>query len=236
MSENEPVPRRPARSHDPTTQRLRVSTRSGRAGSAALVAGDPDRVPVLLILLVLLAPTLLNLAPVRATLMPTHQLDDRPQRQAARSTTGSSAWFGGQRIEGVTLYDDQNAAVAHPDVRTDLSLWSAIRGNLNVGNTVVDRRLFDARIDPKSGQVNLLHILVPTRRQTLPRRRSESCATRDDPLPIDVNKLKGTVTVNLVGTVSSTDPTDKTIPFTKLEKGQIVLDLNDLEKHGQGRR
>ena len=65
----------------------------------------------------------------------------------SKSTLGAFGWFGGQKVSGITLFDDQKAAVAHLNVETGASLLALARGNYDLKQTTVTGD-FDVRIDP----------------------------------------------------------------------------------------
>jgi hypothetical protein len=244
MSEKDPVPTPPYEGTPQSTPAASTEAkrpeRKRRWWLRVLIA-----LPILLIVLVLLAPTLLSLGVVRGMIVPSLQKSVAPNGKL-EIKDWSLAWFGGQRIEGITLLDDQNAAVAHLNIKTGASIWGLIRGNYALGDTTVDGD-FDVRIDPVTGRMNVLHILgsdpaAPTpaepesaepAKAPAPSPKAPAPAKTSEPLPIDLASVKGRLTVNMHGTIASTNGDRAAIPLTNISTGNLVVDLNDLE-HGVG--
>ena len=228
MSENpiDPVP--PVSTLPPATPAKPKRRRWKR-----LLLGSIIVVPLLILLLALLLPTLLSLGPVRSAALSFAGPKIAPNGKV-QIDSWSFSWLGGQRISGITLFDDRNAAVAHLNVETGASLLALARGNYDVGKTNVTGD-FDVRIDPNGGS-NIQHIfgldpVKPDAQAPKPKKKDDAPPAPTKPVePIKVPDVKGTVSVKMTGTVSSTDPRDKRIPLTKMEQADLTLDLNDLEK------
>jgi hypothetical protein len=57
----------------------------------------------------------------------------------------SLGWTSGIRVDGVKVFDGQNRQILEvPHISTQLSLLNAVRGNYNIGQTVIDGLDFDA--------------------------------------------------------------------------------------------
>lgn len=238
MSENQPVPT-PPEGTTPLAADAKPRKKKRHWWLRILIA-----LPILLIVLVLLLPTILSLGFVRGMIAPTLRTSFTPNGRL-EIADWSFGWFGGQKINGITLYDDQNAAVAHLNLKTDASLFSLIRGNFALGDTTVDGD-FDARIDPATGRINLLHIVGTDREPASPQvpqgprpppasdNKRDSAppapAAKQEKLPIDLANVKGKLTLNLIGTVSATNGDRNAVPFTKINTGNLVVDLNNIEQ------
>lgn len=184
---------------------------------------------VALLLLVALAPTIASLGFVRAMVVPSISRAAAPNGKI-EIDSWSLGWFSGQKVEGIRLLDDQNAVVAHLNVSTGASLLSLVRGNYDVGQTVITGD-FDARVDPETGRVNLLHILGTDAAETpvdKSDRKDSSTPKKAEP-PLELPDLKGKVLVDLNGTISATRADSKAIPFTKVSSAKLDLDLSNLE-------
>ena len=172
---------------------------------------------------VLLLPTILSLSPVRATVMGIAGPKIAPNGSIAINDWAFS-WTGGQSINGITLYDDQKAAVAHLNVRTGASLLALARGNYDLKQTDVTGD-FDVRIDPATGRVNVLHILgADDTSNKKPKAKKTDKASTPSKLP----DVSGKLHVAMTGTISSTDPRGAKIPFTKVETADFDVDLTKL--------
>jgi hypothetical protein len=91
---------------------------------------------LLLVLLVLLAPTIASTAPVRAFVL-SKVNENLNGRVEVRSWT--AGWFGGFRVEGVRVFDADNAQILQlKSLTTELTLFDAVRGRLHLGKVAVD--------------------------------------------------------------------------------------------------
>src|SRR5688572_31046121 len=94
---------------------------------------------LILVLLVVLAPTLISTGPVRSIIA----------SQASNYINGSVkiadlslGWTSGTRVGGVKIYDEKGVLILELDqLKTDLSLLDAIKGNYELGETLVDANL-----------------------------------------------------------------------------------------------
>lgn len=223
MSENPADPIPPATPDAPAAKPKRRRKWRRRILIALLV------VPILLVLVALLLPTILSAGPVRNLALSIAGPKIAPNG-TVKIESWNFGWFGGQKINGITLFDDQNAAVAHLNVETGASLLALARGDLDLKTTSVTGD-FDVRIDPVTKRMNVLHILgadAPAKDDGKPKTEKKSDPKAAE--PIKVPDVKGIVTVALKGTISSTNASDKSIPFTKIEQADVRVDLNDLDR------
>lgn len=107
---------------------------------------------VVLALLVLLAPTLISSMGKGAVVAQVNGLI----KGSVKIDSLSLSWFGGQKITGLELIDPEGKTVATLDgVSTDLSLLSAVRGNLDLGQVAITGLQADLVVDDEN-RVNLL--------------------------------------------------------------------------------
>ena len=234
MSENQPVPL-PPEDATPAVADVKRPRKKHRWWLPVLIT-----LPILLIVLILLAPTILSLGFVRSMVAPTLRTSFTPNGRL-EVTGWNFGWFSGQRLDGLTLYDDQNAVVAHLNIKTGASIWSLLRGKYAMGDTTVDGD-FDARIDPATGRINLLHILGLDTNKSEPAKPAQqnkeptsppAPENKSEKLPINLADVSGRLTLNVHGTIASTNGDTASIPFTRVDAGNLVVDLNDIE-HGVG--
>lgn len=218
------VPTPPATPIDPT-QPSQTAKKRRRRRWPWVIGG----LVLAIILLIVLAPTIASFGFVRSMVLPSVSKSVAPNGRL-EVDSWSFGWFSGQKLDGIRIYDDQNAVVAHLNVSTGASLVSLIRGDLNVGQTNVTGD-FDVRIDPETGRVNLLHILGSEPATESPGSPAPHGPSNKSPdtSPITLPDLKGKVHVDLNGTISSTRSDSKAIPFTKVESARLDLDLSNLE-------
>ena len=122
---------------------------------------------VLLILLVALAPMIASTGAVRSLVLGkvNGQLVGRVEVK-----TWSLAWFGGQSIDGLKVFDEQNRLVLEAShVQTPASLIALARGNYDLGKTEIqDLNLTQMEIGP-DGQTNYQRIFMPKPAVTAPK-------------------------------------------------------------------
>jgi hypothetical protein len=143
-------------------------------------------------LLVVLLPTLASTSPVRSIVE--SQVN---QRLNGRVAIGgySVGWLDGVRARDVKVYDARQALVLEIDeVRTDLSLLDAARGNLDLGDTVVTLNLTRLSID-ENGNLSYLDLLP----KTSPEAPAPSEPAPSSQEPVTLPDVRGNLTVNLRG-------------------------------------
>src|SRR3954454_22653288 len=91
---------------------------------------------LLLVLLVLFAPTIASSGPVRSLVMSKVNANLNGRVDVASYSAG---WTSGIKVEGVRVFDAQNAQILQlKSLTTKLTLLDAVRGRLHLGNVVVD--------------------------------------------------------------------------------------------------
>jgi hypothetical protein len=108
---------------------------------------------------------LLALAPTLAGSFLSGMTINDPISGTAKLGSASLSWFGSQRLENLTLLDPEGQPVGSIDsVSTDLSLWKAATGNLDLGNTVIQGLKLRIVVDD-TGQTNLQRATAPSKPQ-----------------------------------------------------------------------
>lgn len=175
---------------------------------------------VLIVLLVALAPYIASTGPVRSIVVSQVNNNLNGSVEIADYSVG---WTGGISASGVKVYDAQkNLVLEVPRLVTKLSLIGAIRGDLNLGDTQIDVKLNDVRLD-KDGKLNLAGLA-----KSEPKVEKQPGAehTKTTGL-IDIPNVKGKLTVNLLGGQISGEGVPA--PVT-VEPGSVALDFPDINK------
>jgi hypothetical protein len=145
----------------------------------------------LVVSLVALAPWLASTTPVRSIVVA------QINKQLNGSVTIDSysvGWFGGINAKNIKVYDAQQALVFEIDeVRSPLSLLSALRSPLDLGDTVVTINVTQLKLDA-DGMPNYL-ALLPAGEPSPPKPRTQ---TEIDE-PVNVPDVRGKLTVNIRG-------------------------------------
>ena len=173
----------------------------------------------LLLVAALLAPTIASTGFARSMI----------ERQASGFIDGSLkidstsfGWFSGQKIGGIKVYDQNQSLVLEVDrVETELSLAGAIRGNLALGNTLVDVNLTRLQVDPQ-GRTNYEQLLKPAAAgPSTPRQPSGGA---------ELPGVSGKVTVKYRGTIEYVDRIGGTAlaPPLIIEPGEAVVTVTDI--------
>ncbi len=103
----------------------------------------------------------------------------------------SLSWFSGQGLAGIELLDPQGKRVATLDTfSTELSLWSAIVGDMNLGRTLISGLDADLLVD-ETGGTNLLRSVESTN----PSPSSDQPARMPRSLVIDAELKDATIKV-----------------------------------------
>jgi hypothetical protein len=143
---------------------------------------------LVLALLVVLAPTIASTGPVRSFVVGriNNSLNGR-----VSIADWSLGWTSGIKVNGVKVFDQSNALILEVDrLTSQLSLLDAIRGNYNLGDTVIDLNLANAKLD-REGRTNYEQ-LVKAKAPDGP------TSSAGDELP----NVSGRITVNLRGTIA----------------------------------
>ncbi len=165
---------------------------------------------VALLLLVILAPTIASTAPVRSFIV--GKINNNLTGRVAIADW-SLGWFSGIRASGIQVFDERNVLILDvPRIKTDLSLVNAARGNLHVGDAVVDVANFVLRID-QSGKTNF--------------EKLQRSTPKPAPAPetTDLPNLRGKVTVNFQGSVESPDR-----PTVHINPSTAVVDISSVNQ------
>src|SRR5688572_26667975 len=174
---------------------------------------------VLILLLVLCLPWIASTAPVRGIVV--SKINNNLNGSVAIDDY-SVGWTSGINASGVKVYDAQkNLMLSVPKVSTELSLLGAMRGDLNLGDTVIDVRLDKIVVD-KDGNVNLAG-LGKDDGQPKPSKRPGD----DDGDDISLPDIKGKLTVNVLG--GSVTGEGVPAPIT-IDPSTIVINIPDINQ------
>jgi hypothetical protein len=151
---------------------------------------------VLIILLVLLAPTIASLGFVRSIV----------QSQVNQNINGSVeigsyslGWIGGISASGVKVYDaDKQLILQLNKFSTDLSLLGLVGGKLALGDTIVDVDLTHAELD-KDGQLNYLKLIKTPAKTSSSEDHTPAPAKPAAPTPLPA--ISGKLTLNIKGDI-----------------------------------
>lgn len=180
---------------------------------------------VLILGLVAFAPTIASTGPVRSAVVARLGPVVAPNGKLEISSW-SFGWFGPQSVNGIRLYDNQNAAILDANFRTGLKLTGALGGSYDLGDTVVDLSLNKIEIDPETGACNLKDVMGVSDRSPTPEPGDSKPAAGGE---IQIPAVTGKLTVNLTGSIASSNRA-RPLPVVRIEPGsKLVVDLNDLK-------
>ncbi|MGD0462906.1 MAG: hypothetical protein ABSB74_10500 [Tepidisphaeraceae bacterium] len=115
---------------------------------------------VLIIILVILAPTIISMGFVREIVV--GQINSSALNGKLQIKDWSFGWISGIRIEGVQLTDaDNKHLVSVAQISTPLSLLKAATGNIDLGDVTVSGVDVNAIID-RDGNLNILQAIKPS--------------------------------------------------------------------------
>ncbi len=182
---------------------------------------------LILILLVLCAPMIISTGAVKNIVVGkvNEQLNGRLE-----IADWSIGWTSGVKVTGVKVFDESNTKIAElKSFSTPLSLIGAARGNIDLGETVVDIESYNARID-KDGQINFAKLAktspAPAKTEAGPKAPKSSESDKASPLP----KVKGHF--KLVGRNGTVQQEGKpTLYVTAIDGDATILDLNQPIAH-----
>lgn len=172
---------------------------------------------VLLIVLVALAPTLLSTGPAKSFVVGKVNEQLNGKLDVADWSIG---WTSGVTLAGVKLDDDKGRRVAEiASIRVPMSLIGAARGNLDFGDTVIDKpNLVNLEIYP-DGSTNLDRLAKET-------------TEKADEQPGDgkLPDLKGRITINGArATITQIAAPGQTAPPPVfLDSGDIKINIPDI--------
>ncbi len=188
MAEQTPPPTQPPEEPTPPPPPPRKRRHWGRRIAIAVAV-----VVVLIVILVLLAPTILSTGPVRRFVV--GQVNQHLNGHIQISDW-SLGWGGPLSISGLHIYDAQNQEIlALNHASTQMGLWSALRGNYDLGQTTVDDlNLVRLEID-RDGTTNYQKLAQssPQTPQQPPAKQKQTTALPQVRGTITVNNLHGTI-------------------------------------------
>jgi len=183
---------------------------------------------VIIILLVALAPTIISTGAVKSVVV--SQINKNLNGHV-EIDSWSLGWTSGIHVNGVKVFDDTNAQIAEmKSFDTDLALIGAARGNIALGNTVVDSPKFDAKID-KNGKSNFEKLVKSS--PEAPKTESPKPDSSPKPAgePAKMPKVSGTLKlVNGSGTVTQ-EGQPQTLFITAIDGDVNIADLNQPIDH-----
>src|SRR5262245_25865618 len=201
MSDPNPQPQRPV---DPNLEKMLHEDENAAA------APPPKKkkrwwlqiigaIVLLIIVLIVCAPYLASTAPVRSIVV----------SQINKNLAGSvaiddySLGWGGFNASGIKVYDDQKNLVAEiTKIAVPVSLLGAARGNIDLGTTEITADKIDFRRYP-DGTTSIDHLVkAPPQEPKTEEPKTEEQkqgAPKSADQPIELPKVKGRITINLVG-------------------------------------
>ena len=115
---------------------------------------------VLIVLLVVLAPTLISTGMVRDIVV--SQISSSALNGKLQIKDWSFGWTSGVHIQGVQLDDANNVhLLSVAEISTPISLLKAATGNIDLGDLTIKGVDFNAQLD-SSGQLNILKAIKPS--------------------------------------------------------------------------
>ncbi|HEX8524960.1 MAG TPA: hypothetical protein VF669_22105 [Tepidisphaeraceae bacterium] len=157
---------------------------------------------VLLLILVLLAPTLISSGPVRGMIASKASNYINGSVQIGDMSLG---WFSGTRLGGVKVYDEKGVLILELDqFKTQMSLMNAIRGNYNLGDTLVDANLTKCTVF-EDGSTNYQKLAKKSETQPQDAKPDQKPPQPSEPAkpgePSKLPNVSGNVTVKYRGTI-----------------------------------
>lgn len=167
---------------------------------------------VLIGFLIALAPKIASTGWARSIIVP--RINDALGAGQVEIHDLNFSWFDGQRIDGVRYYDEDKSMVIETNLVSGLSLWDAIRGNLNLNQTQIDANV-NLVVNLDTGETNLD-----------PAIKSKSKKKDKD---LALPNLKGQVTINLRGTIETIRNGEKG-PAIFIQPSVIKVDVSDINQ------
>ncbi len=166
---------------------------------------------VVLVLLVLLLPTILSLSPIRSFVVSQANgyLDGK-----AEVKSWSLGWFSPVRIEGVRIFDKQNALVLDiAKVETEATLLSLARQNFDLGKTTIIADATKVIVRP-DGRTNL-HDVFKLHKAAGPKAPTSPHSTAASKLP----DVKIDLALDLQGGIQLVDERGEPISMVQIRPG-----------------
>ncbi|HQY87551.1 MAG TPA: hypothetical protein PK402_02760, partial [Tepidisphaeraceae bacterium] len=107
---------------------------------------------VLILLLIVFAPKIASSGFARSFVLP--KINSAIGGGELQISSWNFSWLGGQRVDGVRYLDENNALAIETNLVSGLSLWDAIRGDLNLKETRIDANV-NLKVDSDSGKTNI---------------------------------------------------------------------------------
>lgn len=165
---------------------------------------------------ILLLPTLLSTGPGKSFVL--GQVNSLLKGRI-EIDSWSLGWFSPLSLTGLKVYDDQNRlAVAVPSVTTGLTVLSAARGNLDLGETVIDSPnlvLFEVRKDGTDNLSTLVGPSDPDAKIVIPDFKGN----------ITIKSLTATIQGDRIGSPIRIDPSDLSVRIPSLANAPVTTDL-----------
>ncbi len=178
---------------------------------------------IVLILLILLAPTLLSTAPARSFAIA--QVNNHLNGKLSVNDW-SLGWTSGVTLDGVKIDDEQGRRVVEVNsVRVPMSLLSAARGNYNLGEVVIDKpNLVNLEVYP-DGTNNLANLVKETPGEKHEKKPKEEKPSKlpDVKGKVLIKEARGTITVH-------PKPDEKAIPPIYLDPSDVTVDIPDINQ------
>jgi len=185
-------------------------------------------IPILLIVLIILAPTLLSTGVIRNLVVPQVSALAVPNG-SLQIRSWSFGWGSGQKISGIRLIDADNIAAVDIELESGLSVLDVIKSGgsqFDIGDTLLNVNMNRLKIDA-DGSNNLQRTFEAKPGSSTPSEKSEPSGSDQ---PIKVPDVKGTLKLNLQGTVELPPANGKEIAPIKIDPATtLTIDLNDLE-------
>ena len=180
---------------------------------------------LLLILLVVLLPTIISLSPVRSLLVSKAQGYLNGRLEVASWSFG---WLSGTKIDGVKVFDHDGTLIAEADqIDTGLSLLSLVRGNYDLGHTVIDVNATKLVVRP-DGSINYLDLLPKSDKPSSP--KSEKADSSKSGEPITVPDVKGDIELHLRGSAQLVDANGKSVDVQLRDGSGGTIKIADINQ------
>lgn len=170
---------------------------------------------VLILLLVLLAPSIISTGVVRDVVV--GQINSSSINGKLAIKDWSFGWTSGVHIDGVTLNDANNEhLLSIAEISTPLSLAKAATGNIDLGDVTIKGVDVNAVIDP-SGQLNFAKVFKPSNKPP---------SNQPSRLP----NVKGTIHVTEVTGTFEDDPDHTTVGIPQENPLNVTVAIPDIDQ------
>ena len=177
---------------------------------------------ILLIALVLLAPTIASLSPVRGIVV--GQVNNNLNGTVSIGDY-SVGWLGGINASDVKVFDKAGTLILQLNqLKTSLTLLDLVKGNYALGDTTVDVDLTKAVVD-SNGKLNYQDLAKPSPAKPEKEKTAEPKATTSE--PTKVPNVSGKITLKYKGAVFVAG-NDKAV--MQIQPSQAVIDITDINQ------